>query len=159
MHQASMRSSRSSSTSRAGSRARTQLYRSSPRSGIMNLSGSLATSAARSSFGKPNPSRSSSGDTAAYTIRPIRYFVWSRMRCSVVRGNDIAIRRTSSALAMNQTLQAEHSFRVGVEDQVHHGLVVPELIPFPQDAVVRQARMVAAEHDLLPQPAPDVGAQ
>ncbi len=65
MHQASMSSSRSSSQSRTGSRARTQLYRSSLRSGIMNLAGSLATRAARSSFGKPNPSRSESGETEA----------------------------------------------------------------------------------------------
>jgi hypothetical protein len=65
MHQASMSSSRSSFSSRAGSRARTHWYRSSLRSGIMNLSGSLATSAARSSLGKPNPSRSSSGETEA----------------------------------------------------------------------------------------------
>ena len=67
MHQASMSSSRSSVTSSTGSRARTHWYRSSPRSGIMNLSGSLATRAARSSFGKPNPSRSSSAETEAYT--------------------------------------------------------------------------------------------
>ena len=66
----------------------------------MNLSGSLATSAARSSFGKPNPSRSSSAETDAYTILPTRNFVWSLMRCSVVRGSDIAIRRTSSRVAM-----------------------------------------------------------
>jgi hypothetical protein len=72
MHHASMSSSRSSSTSSTGSLARTQLYRSSPRSGIMNLAGSLATSAARSSLGKPNPSRSSSADTAAYTRLPTR---------------------------------------------------------------------------------------
>jgi len=39
----------------------------------MNLSGSLATSAARSSFGNPNPSSEPSGDTDAYTMRPIRY--------------------------------------------------------------------------------------
>jgi hypothetical protein len=65
MHQASMSSSRSSSSSRAGSRARTQWYRSSLRSGIMNVPGSLATSPARSSLGKPNPSRSSSGETEA----------------------------------------------------------------------------------------------
>ncbi len=60
-----MSSSRSSPASSAGSRARTQLYRSSLRSGIMNLSGSLATSAARSSLGKPKPSRSSSAETEA----------------------------------------------------------------------------------------------
>ena len=65
MHQASMSSSRSSSWSRTGSRARTQWYRSSLRSGIMNTSGRLATSAARSSLGKPKPSRSSSGETEA----------------------------------------------------------------------------------------------
>ncbi len=65
MHQASVSSSRSSSSSSTGSRARTQLYRSSLRSGIMNFSGSLATRAARSSFGKPNPSRSTSAETEA----------------------------------------------------------------------------------------------
>jgi hypothetical protein len=70
----------------------------------MNLPGSLTTSAARSSLGKPKPSRSSSGDTDAYTIRPIRYLVWSRTRCSEVRGNAMAIRRTSAAPAMPQTL-------------------------------------------------------
>jgi len=65
MHQASTSSSRSSSTSSAASRARTHWYRSSLGSGIMNISGRLATSAARSSRGKPNPSRSSSGETEA----------------------------------------------------------------------------------------------
>ena len=99
MHHASMRSSRSSSTSRTGSLARTHWYRSSLRSGIMNLSGSLATSAARSSFGKPNPIRSSSAETDAYTRAPTRNLVWSRIRCSEVRGSDIAIRRTSCRVA------------------------------------------------------------
>jgi len=65
MHQASISSSRSSAGSRAASRARTHWYRSSLGSGIMNVSGRLATSAARSSRGKPNPSRSSSGETEA----------------------------------------------------------------------------------------------
>ena len=60
-----MSSSRSSSSSRAGSRARTHWYRMSPGSGIMNTSGLLATSASRSSLGKPNPIRSSSGETEA----------------------------------------------------------------------------------------------
>ena len=73
MHHASVSNSVSSSTFRASSRARTQWYRSSLRIGIRNLSGSLATSAARSSFGNPNPSMEPSGDTDAYTIRPIRY--------------------------------------------------------------------------------------
>jgi len=65
MHQASMSSSRSSSGSSAASRARTHWYRMSPGSGIMNASGRLATSASRSSLGKPKPSRSSSGETEA----------------------------------------------------------------------------------------------
>ena len=65
MHQASVSSSRSSPTSSTGSRARTHWYRSSLGSGIMNVSGRLATSAARSSRGKPNPSWVSSGDTEA----------------------------------------------------------------------------------------------
>ena len=65
MHQASTSSSRSSSTSSTANRARTHWYRSSLGSGIMNVSGRLATSAARSSRGKPKPSRSSSGDTEA----------------------------------------------------------------------------------------------
>src|SRR4029077_20672461 len=43
MHQASTSSSRSSSTSSAASRARTHWYRSSLGSGIMNVSGRLAT--------------------------------------------------------------------------------------------------------------------
>ena len=100
MHQASMSSSRSSLSSRAASRALTHWYRSSLRSGIMNVSGRLATSAARSSLGKPKPSRSSSGETEAYTSRPTRNLTWSLMRCSLVRGSDIAIRRTSSRVAM-----------------------------------------------------------
>ena len=66
----------------------------------MNLSGSLATSAARSSLGKPNPICSSSAETDAYTIAPTRNFVCSLIRCSEVRGSDIAIRRTSSRVAM-----------------------------------------------------------
>ena len=60
-----MSSSRSSSSSSAASRARTHRYRSSLGSGIMNVSGRLATSAARSSLGKANPIRSSSGETEA----------------------------------------------------------------------------------------------
>src|SRR5581483_2232177 len=59
------------------------------------------TSAARSSLGNPNPSRSSSGDTAAYTIRPMRYLVLSLARCSLVRGSAIAMRRTSSPSAIS----------------------------------------------------------
>ena len=41
--------------SSVASHTRTQLYRSSERTGMKNLSGSAATSAARSSFGNPNP--------------------------------------------------------------------------------------------------------
>jgi hypothetical protein len=99
MHHASISSSRSSSTSSTGKAARTHWYRSSLGSGIMNLPGSLATSAARSSLPKPNPIRSSSAETDAYTILPTRNFVWSLMRCSDVRGSAIAIRRTSSRVA------------------------------------------------------------
>jgi len=64
MHQASMSSSRSSSWSRTGSRARTHWYRMSPASGIMNTSGRLATSASRSSLGNPNPMTVSSAENA-----------------------------------------------------------------------------------------------
>src|SRR6516165_7309519 len=120
----------------------------------MNLPGSLATSAARSSLGKPNPIRSSSAETEAYTSWRTRNLVLSPIRCSVVRGSDIAIRRTSSRVAI-AGLQAEDAFRVGVEDEVHDRLIVTEFVPFPQDAVVGQAQVVAAEHDLLAQPAPD----
>ncbi len=70
----------------------------------MNRSGALATSAARSSLGKPNPIRSSSGETAAYTSLPTRNLMLSRIRCSVVRGSDIAIRRTSSTVAIAASL-------------------------------------------------------
>ena len=58
------------------------------------------TIAARSSLGKPNPIRSSSAETEAYTSLPTRNLVLPPIRCSVVRGSDIAIRRTSSRVAI-----------------------------------------------------------
>ena len=64
IRQPSITSSRSSSGSIASSRTSIQLYRSSDSRGSMNLSGSAATIAARSSLGKPTPITVSSRENA-----------------------------------------------------------------------------------------------
>src|ERR1035437_981881 len=78
----------------------------------MNFSASPGTSAARSSLGKPKPIRSSSAETEAYTSLPTRNLVWPPTRYSVVRGSDIAIRRTPSTVAM--AYPCPSAFRIGV---------------------------------------------
>jgi hypothetical protein len=84
----------------ADSRTRTQWYRSSDGIGIRNLSGSDATSASRSSFGKANPISVSSRENATYTSPRTRNFTRSRTSASSVRGRDSANRRTSSTVTM-----------------------------------------------------------
>ncbi len=64
IRQASITSSRISVTSIAAIRTSTQWYRMSARLGIMNFSGSEATSASRSSFGNANPISLSSRENA-----------------------------------------------------------------------------------------------
>jgi len=70
----------------------------SDRLGIANLSGSEATIASRSSFGKANPMTVSSRENARYTREPIRNLTRSRTNASVVRGKLIAAARTSSSI-------------------------------------------------------------
>src|SRR6266496_4306732 len=65
---------------------------------MWNFRGSLATSAARSSLGNPNPIDVSSGEIETNTILPTRNLTWSRIRCSSLRGSEPATRRTSSAV-------------------------------------------------------------
>src|SRR4051794_22569416 len=55
-------------------------------------------SASRSSFGNAKPMICSSRDSPTYTIDPMRNFTRSWTRCSVVRGNAEAMRRTSSTV-------------------------------------------------------------
>src|SRR6478752_2917518 len=66
--------------------------------GRKNLSGSAATSPARSSLAKPKPIVVSSRLNATYTIRPTRNLTRSWIRCSVVRGSVRASARTSSTI-------------------------------------------------------------
>src|SRR6266705_227814 len=68
--------------------------------GMRNLSGSEATSASRSSFGKANPICVSSRENAKYTIRPTRNFTRSRTSASYERGKLEATARTPSMVAM-----------------------------------------------------------
>src|SRR5205823_13483467 len=52
--------------------------------------------------------------------------------------------------------EAEDALGVAVEDLLHHFVLVAELPPLPQDPLVRHARIVAAEHDLVLQAAAHV---
>src|SRR6266540_4248610 len=70
---------------------------------MWNFSGSLATSAARSSLGKANPIDASSGEIETKTSLPTRNFTWSRTSRSSLRGSEPANRRTSSAVTMPST--------------------------------------------------------
>ena len=45
--------------------------------------------------------------------------------------------------------QAQHPLGVAVHDLLHHLGLVAQLIPLAQDALVGQARVVAAKHDLV----------
>src|SRR5581483_12280682 len=49
-------------------------------------------------------------------------------------------------------LQAEHPLGVPVKNLLHHGVGIAELAPFLQDARVRQAGVIAPEHDLVLEP-------
>src|SRR6266567_2054750 len=71
--------------------------------GIMNLSGSEATSASRSSFGKPNPISVSSRDKDRNTIRPTRNFTRSRTSASYEGGRLSASSRTPSIVAVTRS--------------------------------------------------------
>src|SRR6478736_2365858 len=68
--------------------------------GIRNLSGSAATSAARSSRGKAKPIWVSSREKARYTMRPTRNFTRSRTKTSYERGSLFARARTSSIVTI-----------------------------------------------------------
>src|SRR5215211_5317014 len=57
---------------------------------MWNFSGSLATSAARSSLGKANPIDRSSGEIETKTSLPTRKLTWSRISRSSLRGSDPA---------------------------------------------------------------------
>src|SRR5690349_2660905 len=59
-------------------------------------------------------------------------------------------------VAKRSILKAEDALRVAVEDLLHHFVLVAELLPLAQDPLVRHARIVAAEHDLVLQPAAHV---
>src|SRR5882762_7200641 len=82
--------------------------------GSMNLSGSAATIAARSSLGKPTPITVSSRENAAKTMRPTRNLIWSRTTTSYDLGNDAVMRRTSSTVITSPTLVAPPDNRVAV---------------------------------------------
>jgi len=114
IRQASITSSRSSSRSIAPSRTWIQLYLMSDVRGSMNLSGSAATIAARSSLGKPTPITVSSRENAAKTMRPTRNLIWSRTTTSYDLGNDAVMRRTSSTVITSPTLVAPPDNRVAV---------------------------------------------
>jgi hypothetical protein len=62
-------------------------------------------------------------------------------------------------LVIDCSSQTEHALGVAVEDRVHDLVGEAEVGPLPQDPLVRHARVVAAEHDLVAQPAADVGTQ
>src|SRR6266508_2728175 len=116
MRHASTTSSRISASSIASSHTRTQLYRSSEATGMWNFSGSLATSAARSSLGNANPIDASSGEIETKTSLPTRNLTWSRISRSSLRGSEPANRRTSSAMTIQTTppqvrLPARHEYR------------------------------------------------
>src|SRR6476620_10326909 len=72
--------------------------------GRMNLSGSAATTAARSSLGKPTPITVSSRENATKTIRPTRNLIWSRTTTSYDLGRVEVMRRTSSTEITRTTL-------------------------------------------------------
>src|SRR5574341_1810104 len=69
-------------------------------------------------------------------------------------GEGRAVIRTASTASSPS--QPEDALRVAMEDLFHHLVLVAELAPFPEDTVVRHARVVAAEHDLVLQPAAHV---
>ena len=52
-----------------------------------------------------------------------------------------------------RVLEAEDALGVLVEDLLHHLVGVAELLPLFEEPLVRHARIVAAEHDLVLQPA------
>src|SRR4051812_20812704 len=56
-------------------------------------------------------------------------------------------------------LQAEDALGIAVEDLLHHLVLVAELLPLPEDSLVRHARVVAAKHDLVLQAAAHIDLQ
>src|SRR5947208_10347191 len=54
------------------------------------------------------------------------------------------------------SLEPEDALGVLVEDLFHHLVRIAKLVPLAQDALVGHARIVAAEHDLVLQPAAHV---
>ncbi len=108
MHQASMSSSRSSSTSSTGSRARTHWYRSSLGSGIMNVSGRLATAAAGPMTIQDRPRvlvRQAGDITLSVTLGSLSSLAASALRAFsgglLTRGTDTRLSLTCSCYALN----------------------------------------------------------
>src|ERR1700754_5143680 len=97
--------------------------------GSVNLSGSAATIAARSSFGKPTPITVSSRENAMKTMRPTRNLIWSRTTTSYERGNDVVTRRTSPTVITAPTLVPTPDNRVAVRGDAVDKQSKPEREP------------------------------
>lgn len=56
-------------------------------------------------------------------------------------------------------LQSQDPLRVAVKDFLHQLIRVTQFIPLSEEAIERDARIVAAEHDLVLKPALDIPLQ
>src|SRR3954470_15714003 len=71
-------------------------------------------------------------------------------------GYDCANAEPATQSAASSALETEDALGIAVEDLLHHFVLIAELLPLPEDPLIRHARVVAAEHDLVLQPAADV---
>src|ERR1700735_3426203 len=63
---------------------------------------------------------------------------------------------TTSRTSLIALLQPQNALGVAVEDARHDVVLVTQLAPLAQDALVRQTWVIAAEHDLVFQPRADI---
>src|SRR5215831_8656160 len=86
--------------------------------GSENFSGSAATSASRSSFGKAKPITVPSREKDSQTMRPIRNFTLPCTNASLLRGSALANSQTSSIVTMARAGRlAEELRQVGLRQE------------------------------------------
>src|SRR5665213_3276477 len=68
------------------------------------------------------------------------------------------MRRGGNAAALFVS-EAENALGVAVKDFLHHLVGIAELAPFLEKTRMRNARIIAAEHDLVLQPRANIGLE